>query len=878
MSTESDAVNVELASSQEQFPNLVYSDSGLGSPMSPVVPPPLESPLTRRIRKVNGSVSVFNNINPIPNNNKEDDITSSKDSNDDVDDASDCSPLSPHTEKTLETIEIQVQSNGSPIITNTADGPTTVDVEPPYRRVASKVRMIHRREQNKFESIDYDTTASLEAIRRKKEQDATFQSFCCIKISAKTGYASLSWILAIITACLTAVISYGMTMGVKYIHEFKEHIVQEGFKTSVGTAYGYSVMFWIVLTGVASSLTYWAPDASGSGIPQVKAFLNGVNVKSILSMKTFTAKVIGITACLGIGFPAGREGPMVQVGACIGAGLSRGYSKMLCGIDGERMRFYTSMDTPQHRRDFVSLGSACGVAAAFSAPIGGILFAIEEVSTFWSPHLTFRAFASACISGYVVNILLSGAELHDEGWVIFGYDGSHKFAVWEIIFFSALSVVGGLIGSTYCQINKYTMRMRKRILAGDKNKKVVEAFLIIFLIMSVFFWMPYFTNCVEKPVDQFNVNRSGIHFVSYGCSNPDEYNQLATLTLNPQERLLFQLYSRDTGGYFDVQTLLVYLVVYFFLAAITFGIAVPSGLFIPSMIIGATLGRAAGEGLRLALGSDIDPGLYALVGAASTLGGITRMTISLAAILVETTNDADMILPIMLALVISKGVADLFGESIYELVLSNMGVVLLHAEPPHNIDLQTVNDVMSADPEVLPKLASVAAINHALNVSSHSAFPVISGDLKSNPMQFCGLVTRDQLQVAKSVAASEAKYSGGLKAQLALDLVLDLRNFMTISPYVMLDTTPLKMAYRLFRTMGLRHLCVIDKSHRLVGILTRVDLAAAPQTTSLATAHHHYPAVFSCTEEVIRMRQNSVSQMLPTGGFPGGLSPHYHDI
>eukprot|EP01060_Flectonema_neradi_P014250 TRINITY_DN20952_c0_g1_i6.p1 TRINITY_DN20952_c0_g1~~TRINITY_DN20952_c0_g1_i6.p1 ORF type:complete len:313 (+),score=53.39 TRINITY_DN20952_c0_g1_i6:690-1628(+) len=311
---------------------------------------------------------------------------------------------------------------------------------------------------------------------------------------------------------------------------------------------------------------------------------------------------------------------------------------------------------------------------------------------------------------------------------------------------------------------------------------------------------------------------------------------------------------------------------YFFLAAITFGIAVPSGLFIPSMIIGATLGRTAGEALRLALGSEIDPGLYALVGAASTLGGITRMTISLAAILVETTNDADMILPIMLALVISKGIGDLFGDSIYELVLSNMGVVLLHAEPPHNVDLQTVNDVMTTNPEALPKVASVAVIDRALSVSSHSAFPVISGDSKANPMQFCGLITRDQLQIAKSAAVSEVEYSDGLKAQLAPDLKLDLRNFMTISPYVILDTAPLKMAYRLFRTMGLRHLCVIDNGHRLVGILTRVDLAVAPKTASLATTHHHYPAVYSNTEEVMRMRQNSTFQMLPA------TSPLYHNV
>ena len=75
---------------------------------------------------------------------------------------------------------------------------------------------------------------------------------------------------------------------------------------------------------------------------------------------------------------------------------------------------------------------------------------------------------------------------------------------------------------------------------------------------------------------------------------------------------------------------------YFASAAFTYGIAVPSGLFIPCMMMGAGLGRFCGELLHT-LHADVDPGVYALVGAAGMLGGVTRMTISLAVILIEVS-------------------------------------------------------------------------------------------------------------------------------------------------------------------------------------------------------------------------------------------------
>ena len=72
----------------------------------------------------------------------------------------------------------------------------------------------------------------------------------------------------------------------------------------------------------AVGLTLWEPAAFGSGLPRLKAFLNGCYV-DILRPKTLIAKVLGTTLVVSSGIPLGREGPMVHVGAIV-ASVSRG--------------------------------------------------------------------------------------------------------------------------------------------------------------------------------------------------------------------------------------------------------------------------------------------------------------------------------------------------------------------------------------------------------------------------------------------------------------------------------------------------------------------------------------------------------------------------
>ena len=126
---------------------------------------------------------------------------------------------------------------------------------------------------------------------------------------------------------------------------------------------------------LAALLCVWAPSAALSGLPQVKAYLNGTRVPMLLRASTLVAKAIGITLVVSTAMPLGKEGPMVHIGSIIGSGLSR--------VTLPFMREMIELRSPKAQRLWVGMGAAAGVAAAFNAPVGGILYSFEEVCCGW---------------------------------------------------------------------------------------------------------------------------------------------------------------------------------------------------------------------------------------------------------------------------------------------------------------------------------------------------------------------------------------------------------------------------------------------------------------------------------------------------------------
>ena len=155
---------------------------------------------------------------------------------------------------------------------------------------------------------------------------------------------------------------------------------------------------WAVLASTAAALALVAsvlvvkvaPPATGAGVALVMASLNGVHVPKLLSLRTAVVKVVGTVCSVASGLPVGPEGPLVHVGACVASLFTRQHRLARKVPESGRIRAW--LDTffnDRDGRDFLSAGVASGLAAAFGAPIGGVLFSLEEASTHWS-HATQR--------------------------------------------------------------------------------------------------------------------------------------------------------------------------------------------------------------------------------------------------------------------------------------------------------------------------------------------------------------------------------------------------------------------------------------------------------------------------------------------------------
>lgn len=181
----------------------------------------------------------------------------------------------------------------------------------------------------------------------------------------------------------------------EFIHD------QQGILLAWVFVVGYSLIFAVA----ASGIILLRPSATGSGIPELIGFLNGTVVRHIFNIKTLVAKFFSCCFAVGgAGLPIGPEGPMIHMGALIGAGVSQFKSDTL----NVGLPFFERFRNSEDRRNFVSAGAAAGVAAAFGAPVGGLLFSMEEVSSFWNLKLSWQTFF-CCMVATVTNDLFNSA-------------------------------------------------------------------------------------------------------------------------------------------------------------------------------------------------------------------------------------------------------------------------------------------------------------------------------------------------------------------------------------------------------------------------------------------------------------------------------------
>jgi CIC family chloride channel protein len=170
-----------------------------------------------------------------------------------------------------------------------------------------------------------------------------------------------------------------------------------------------------------------APEASGSGVPQVKAALAHVPVA--LNLRVAIVKLVSTMLALSSGVVLGRQGPTVQIGAALAAQLSRWIPA-----------------SPEHQRQLIAAGAAAGLAAGFDAPIAGVMFVIEELLQDVS-SLTLGTGILASFTGGVVSRLLAGGPNLRLGINPLAYHTD--FTAQEIPFFLLLGILAGILAALF---------------------------------------------------------------------------------------------------------------------------------------------------------------------------------------------------------------------------------------------------------------------------------------------------------------------------------------------------------------------------------------------------------------------------------------------
>ena len=141
--------------------------------------------------------------------------------------------------------------------------------------------------------------------------------------------------------------------------------------------------------------------------------------------------------------------------------------------------------------------------------------------------------------------------------------------------------------------------------------------------------------------------------------------------------------------------------------------------------MGSAYGRLWGEIIRDAFGPHINPGVYALVGAASMLSGVTRITITLSVILFETTNEVYLITPIMLTVLIAKWIADRFNISLYDIHIALKCLPFVEPDPPLALQGLTAREIMASPCVTLQAAGPVHACVDVLRACGHNGFAVV---------------------------------------------------------------------------------------------------------------------------------------------------------
>lgn len=358
--------------------------------------------------------------------------------------------------------------------------------------------------------------------------------------------------------------------------------------------------------------------------------------------------------------------------------------------------------------------------------------------------MTFRAFFCALITVLTFTIIFNGFTItstSNSGEFQFGsFDTFLGYRTYELLIFTTMGVLGGLMGALFNNINKRMTIFRMERYKNNNYKRVLELLFITFAFAIISFVLPLaWIKCTPLPTDTGNWTPQEFQLlnklVQFNCPS-NQYNELASLYFVGADTAMQQLYHfKELNGTsyptFGTGCLFLFFIPYFLFAAVTSGTFAPAGLFVPTLLAGAAFGRIVGHILNVAFPYYVaDSGTYALIGAAAVLGGMSRSTIAGTVIVLEACGNNGYILPLMLTFAAARYTGNAFNESMYDMQIELKRMPFLEGtlRSAGLINYHPISEVMARPAVTLREVNSVRDVYEMLALTSHNGYPVVSDD------------------------------------------------------------------------------------------------------------------------------------------------------
>lgn len=365
----------------------------------------------------------------------------------------------------------------------------------------------------------------------------------------------------------------------------------------------HGLVFIVVPLTILASVAlaeFFSPLAAGSGIPQVIAALEisrkpNAFLDRLLGLRMIVVKMIGSCICVAGGGVTGREGPNLQISA---------------GIFHQVHKYWPKANSVLGAQSMVLAGGAAGLAAAFNTPLGGVVFAIEELSKIHISHIRTAVFHAVVIAGLLVQALLGN-------YLYFGRTTVGAFDLWDVSLLAIATLIIGAAGGALGLATSRVLTWRSALVLRRR------------LVFSV--------GC--------GVCLAALIYFSGDIAIGSGREVITNLLLHPEQPAPWFLgIVRGLGNF------------------LTYAGGVVGGIFAPALSTGAGLGSLFAQIFSIS-----NPRLAVLVGMVAFLTGLTRTPFTSTILVFEMTDSHDVVVVLMLGAILAQGAAKLIDPlSFYE--------------------------------------------------------------------------------------------------------------------------------------------------------------------------------------------------------------------